>query len=210
MHKEPLAFLDNDLPAQFAKGLASLEASSAANAKDELEDVRQAVGVVRVIIEGDGGGERWVAVQNGTMTVTEAKPELAVRGVFAFSAEAAKGALDLLAESGRLDDPKAAMGLSRVASKRAEKILTNQKIEFHVIVTDLPDGMDDVTVRCGIGVAEPPAKPQFTAAIGYDDLEDMREGDLTPQQVIGRLKLTGDASRAMALGMTLFAPPKKK
>lgn len=208
MHKEPLAFLDNDLPAQFAKGLASLEASSAPGAADELADVRAAVGSVRVIVEGDG--ERWIAVSEGTMTVTEAQPELPVRGVFAFSSEAAKGALALLEESGRLDDPKAAMGLSRVASKRAEKILANQKIEFHVVVIDLPDGTDDVTVRCGIGVAEPPAKPQFTATISYDDLEDMREGDLTPQQVIGRLKLTGDASRAMALGMTLFAPPKKK
>ena len=52
-------------------------------------------------------------------------------------------------------------------------------------------------------------KTKVTAAISYDELEDMREGDLTPQQVIGRLKLTGDASRAMALGMTLFTPPKK-
>jgi putative sterol carrier protein len=210
MHKEPLAFLDHDLPPQFKKGLATLEASSAPTAKDELADVKEAVGAVRVIVEGEGGGERWVAVSGGEMTVSEAKPELPVRGVFAFSSEAAKGALQLLEESGRLDDPKAAMGLSRVASKRAEKILANQKIEFHVIVIDLPDGMDDVTVRCGIGVGEPPAKPQFTATISYDDIEDMREGDLTPQQVIGRLKLTGDASRAMALGMTLFSPPKKK
>lgn len=208
MHKDPLAFLETDLPVQFKKGLAALQASTAPTAKDELEDVLQAVGTVRVIVEGDG--ERWVSVSSGEMTVGDAKPELPVRGVFSFSSEAAKGALELLEESGRLDDPKAAMGLSRVASKRAEKILANQKIEFHVIVIDLPDGMDDVTVRCGIGVAEPPAKPQFTATISYDDLEDMREGDLTPQQVIGRLKLTGDASRAMALGMTLFAPPKKK
>lgn len=208
MHKEPLAFLETDLPVQFKKGLAALQGSSAPTAKDELEDVLQAVGTVRVIVEGDG--ERWVSVSSGEMTVSDAQPELPVRGVFSFSSEAAKGALELLEESGRLDDPKAAMGLSRVASKRAEKILANQKIEFHVIVIDLPDGMDDVTVRCGIGVAEPPAKPQFTATISYDDLEDMREGDLTPQQVIGRLKLTGDASRAMALGMTLFAPPKKK
>lgn len=210
MHKEPLAFLDNDLPAQFRRGLAALEASGAPTAKDELADVREAVGAVRILVEGDGGGERWVAVSNGEMTVTEDKPELPPRGVFAFSSEAAKGALGLLEESGRLEDPKAAMGLSRVASKRAEKVLANQKIEFHVVVVDLPDGMDDVIVRCGIGVAEPPSKPQFTATISYDDLEDMREGDLTPQQVIGRLKLTGDASRAMALGMTLFSPPKKK
>ena len=208
MNKDPLAFLETDLPVQFKKGLAALQASTAPTAKDELEDVLQAVGTVRVIVEGDG--ERWVSVSSGEMTVGDATPELPVRGVFSFSSEAAKGALELLEESGRLDDPKAAMGLSRVASKRAEKILANQKIEFHVIVIDLPDGMDDVTVRCGIGVAEPPAKPQFTATISYDDLEDMREGDLTPQQVIGRLKLTGDASRAMALGMTLFAPPKKK
>lgn len=208
MHKEPLAFLENDLPAQFQKGLEKLKASSAPGAKEELDDVLGAVGTVRVIVEGDG--ERWISVSGGEMTVSEGKPELPVRGVFSFTGKAARGALDLLEESGRLDDPKAAMGLSRVASKRAEKILTNQKIEFHVIVVDLPDDAEDVVVRCGIGVAEPPVKPQFTATISFDDLEDMREGDLTPQQVIGRLKLTGDASRAMALGMTLFQPPKKK
>jgi putative sterol carrier protein len=208
MHKEPLAFLENDVPAQFQKGLATLKASTAPNAKEDLEDVLGAVGTVRVIVEGDG--ERWVAVSGGELTVSEDKPELPVRGVFAFTSEAARGALDHLEESGRLDDPQAPFLLSRIASKKAEKILAGQKIEFHVIVTDLPDDAEDVVVRCGIGVSEPPAKPQFTATISYDDIEDMREGDLTPQQVIGRLKLTGDASRAMALGMTLFQPPKKK
>jgi len=208
MHKEPLAFLENDLPGQFLKGLEKLKASSAPGAKEELDDVLGAVGSVRVIVEGEG--ERWVSVSGGEMTVTEAQPEVPVRGVFSFTGKAARGALELLEESGRLDDPKAAMGLSRVASKRAEKILANQKIEFHVIVIDPPDDAEDVTLRCGIGVPGPPPKPPFTATISFDDLEDMREGDLTPQQVIGRLKLTGDASRAMALGMTLFQPPKKK
>ncbi len=208
MHKDPLPFLDTDLPAQFQKGLAALRTSTAPNAKEELEDVLGAVGAVRVVVEGEG--ERWLAVSGGEMTVTESKPEVPARGVFSFTGKAARGALDLLEESGRLDDPHAALGLSRVASKRAEKILVGQRIEFHVIVTDLPDDAEDVIVRCGIGVEEPPTKPQFTATISFDDLEDMREGDLTPQQVIGRLKLTGDASRAMALGMTLFSPPKKK
>jgi putative sterol carrier protein len=207
MDKEPLSFLESTVPAQFEKGLAALRASTAPTAKEDLEDVLTATGCVRVIVEGDG--ERWVGVHEGAMSVTEAKPSLPVRGVFAFSSEAARGALELLEESGRLDDPKAAMGMARVASKKAEKILTGQRIEFHVIIKDLPDDAEDVVIRCGIGVEEAPAKPQFTAAISYDDLEDMREGDLTPQQVIGRLKLTGDASRAMALGMTLFTPPKK-
>jgi putative sterol carrier protein len=208
MHQEPIAFLENDVPAQFQKGLAALRASSAPTAKEDLDDVLGAVGTVRVIVEG--AGERWVNVANGELTVSEAKPELPVRGVFAFAEQAARHALEHIEAHGHLEDPKAPFLLSRIASKRAEKILAGQKIEFHVIVTDLPDGAEDVVVRCGIGVEAPPAKAQFTATISYDDIEDMREGDLTPQQVIGRLKLTGDASRAMALGMTLFQPPKKK
>ncbi|GAB4195911.1 MAG: hypothetical protein OHK0013_02570 [Sandaracinaceae bacterium] len=208
MHKEPLAFLENDVPAQFQKNLAALRASGAPTAKEDLEDVLGAVGSVRVIVEG--AGERWIGVANGELTVREAKPELPVRGVLAIGEEAARKALEHIEASGDLEDPKAPFLLSRIASKRAEKILAGQKIEFHVIVTDLPDDAEDVVVRCGIGVEDPPVKPQFTATISYDDIEDLREGDLTPQQVIGRLKLSGDASRAMALGMTLFQPPKKK
>ncbi len=207
MHQDPLAFLEETLPAQFQKGLAALSASRSATAEAELADVRGATGSMRIVV--DGLGERWVGVSKGAMTVTKSPPELPVRGVVAFTSEAAEGALEWLEESGHLEDAKTALALSRVASQRAEKILANQKIEFHVTVVDLPDDMKDVTVRCGVGVSEPPTKPQFTATISYDDIEDLRAGELTPQQVIGRLKLTGDASRAMALGMTLFAPPKK-
>lgn len=208
MHTEPLAFLENDLPARFRSGLESLRTSNASSARDALEDVLGAAGAVRIVVEG--AGERWVSVVRGEMTVSATRPDLPVRGVLAVGAEAARSALEFLAESEQFDDPAAAIALSRVASKRAEEVLTGQRIEFHVIVTDLPDGMADVTVRCGVGVEEPPTRPQFTATISYDDIEDMRNGDLTPQQVIARLKLTGDASRAMALGMTLLQPPKKK
>lgn len=208
MNRDPLGFLEETLPAEFASGLAALAASTAPHAASELEDVRSAKGSMRVVVEGEG--ERWVSVSNGALTVSKAEPAgIPVRGAIAFSAEAARSALELLEESGQLEDTKSALTLSRLASQRAEKILADQRIEFHVVVVDLPDGMDDVTVRCGVGVSEPPTTPQFTATISYDDIEDLREGDLTPQQVIGRLKLTGDASRAMALGMSLFAPPKK-
>ncbi|MCZ7684493.1 MAG: SCP2 sterol-binding domain-containing protein [Sandaracinaceae bacterium] len=40
--------------------------------------------------------------------------------------------------------------------------------------------------------------------MSWDDIEDVRAGELTPQQLFGRLKLKGDASQAMALGMTLM------
>ncbi len=108
-----------------------------------------------------------------------------------------------------MDDPKGPKRFARMFSARAEKVLEGQKLEFHIVLKDVPDHDDDVVIKVGIGAETPPAKPQFTAAISYDDLEDMREGELTPQQLIGRLRLTGDASRAMALGMMLMQPPKK-
>jgi hypothetical protein len=137
------------------------------------------------------------------MTALAAKPEgYPVRMVFAFTAGAAKEALRLIEESGRMDDPKAPARFARTASARAEKLLQGHKIEFHVIVTDLPDEHPDVMVKVGVGTEAPPEKPQFTARI--------RDGEITPQQILGRLRLTGDASKAMALGMMLMQPPPPK
>ena len=55
---------------------------------------------------------------------------------------------------------------------------------------------------------EPPEEPTFTAAVSWDDIEDVRNGDLTAQQLFGRLRITGDASRAMAIGMMLMQRPR--
>ena len=208
MNTEPLAFLKNEIPAHFAKGVADLRAATGPGAQEGLDDVLNARAAIRMIVEGSG--EAWIGVEKGTLGVTDTQPDgLPVRAVISFAETAAKEALALLAESGRLDDPKAPKRFARAFSARAEKILEGQKLDFHVILKDVPDHDEDVVIKVAIGAAEVPAKPQFTAAISYDDIEDMRGGDITPNQVIGRLRLTGDASRAMALGMMLMQPPKK-
>lgn len=208
MNTEPLAFFETDLVAHFHKGIEDLKAATGPTAKADLDDVLGSKGAVRIVV--DGAGERWLKVDGGQMSASTDKPEgLPVRMVFAFTEGAAKEALRLLEESGRMDDPKAAARFARTASARAEKLLAGHKIEFHVIVTDLPDDHADVMVKVGIGTESPPEKPQFTARISYDDIEEMREGEITPQQILGRLRLTGDASKAMALGMMLMQPPKK-
>ncbi|MDQ3035867.1 MAG: SCP2 sterol-binding domain-containing protein [Myxococcota bacterium] len=208
MNTEPLDFLQSQLPPHFAKGVDALRASSAPDAKDHLDDVLAARAALRIVVAGEG--EAWLRVENGAMTSHESKPEgVPVRAAIEFEAAAAREALSLLDESGRMDDPKAPKRFARLFSARAEKVLDGQKLEFHVVLKDVPDHDGDVVIKIGIGTDTPPAKPQFTAAISYDDLEDLRAGELTPQQLIGRLRLTGDASRAMALGMMLMQPPKK-
>lgn len=207
MTQDPIAFFHEVLPAHFHKGVETLKAATGPGSKEALDDVLGSKGAVRIAIDGDG--EVYLVVDDGTMRAEKARPEgYTVRMAFAFTGEAARGALALLTESGRMDEPGAAGRFAKVASARSEKLLAGQKLEFHVIIKDVPDA-DDVVIKIGIGTDTAPEKPQFTAAISYDDLEDMREGDITPQQILGRLRLTGDASRAMALGMMLMQPPKK-
>ena len=208
MTQDPIAFLHEVLPAHFAKGVASLRAAAGPGSKEALDDVLASKGAVRFSIDGEG--ETYLVVEDGAMRAEKTRPEgYVVRMAFGFTGVAARGALALLTESGRMDEPEAAGRFTRVASARSEKLLQGQKLEFHVIIKDVPDAAD-VVVKIGIGTDTAPEKPQFTAAISYDDLEDMREGDITPQQVLGRLRLTGDASRAMALGMMFMQPPPKK
>lgn len=202
---DPMSFARETLPDLFAKGVAALREDGP---EDALADVVGSRGAVRFVVEGDG--EVWLSVEDGEMAAHDAKPEgLPARMAFAFSGDDARAALEMLADSGRLEEREAHIRLARSASARAEKMLEGQKLEFHVIIRDVPDRDGDVTIKVCIGGDAPPDKPQFSAAISYDDIEDLREGDITPQQVIGRLRLTGDASRAMALGMMLMQPPKK-
>jgi putative sterol carrier protein len=203
------AFFTTVLPPHFGKGVEALRAKTGPGAKEALDDVLASKGAIRLVIEGEG--ETWLVVDDGTMRAEKERPDgFVVRMAFGFTAVAAKAAVALLEESGRMNDAEAPARFARSASARAEKMLASQKIEFHVIIKDVPDDAEDVVIKVGIGTDTPPEKPQFTAAISFDDLEDMREGDLTPQQVLGRLRLTGDASRAMALGMMLMQPPAKK
>lgn len=199
-------FFTRVLPGHFQKGVEALRAKGD---KEVLDDVLGSKGAVRLVIEGEG--ETWLVVEDGTMRAEKTRPDgYPVRMAFGFTADSASEAVKLLESSGRMDEPEAPARFARSASARAEKLLAGQKIEFHVIVKDLPDEREDAVVKVGIGVETPPEKPQFTAAISFDDIEDMQGGDITPQQVLGRLRLTGDASRAMALGMMLMQPPQKK
>src|SRR5690606_34902828 len=126
------------------------------------------------------------------------------RAAIAGSADAAQVALEEVESAGLLDSEKAARRVARSASAEVEKVLEGHSVSFHLTLTDLPSDPDEVTLRIGLGVGEPPATPKFSAKVSWDDVEDVRAGDMTPQQLFGRLKITGDASQAMALGMTLM------
>ena len=208
MNTDPIAFIKNDFPALFNRGVAQYKERADggdAKAKARYEDIAAARGAVRVLFEGEGGGEVWLVISGGALEARDARPaDLPVRFVIAAPADAAKVGLEELASAEVLDREEAPRRIARSASAEIEKTLAGHTIECHLTLTDLPSDPDEVTLRIGLGVEQPPASPKFTATVSWDDIEDLRAGELTPQQLFGRLKLKGDASQAMALGMTLM------
>jgi len=208
MNTDPVAFFREDFVRLFNDGIAQLQARADGGddeAARRLEDSRGARAAIRLSFEGDGGGELFLAVEGGAMKAEDAAPDgLPVRMALAAPANAVKAALEEIDDNDLVDPERAARRVARTASAEVEKILEGHVLEFHLTFTDLPADPEEVTLRIAIGAREAPTDPKFTAEVSWDDIEDARDGELTPQQLFGRLKLTGDATQAMALGMTLM------
>lgn len=206
MNTDPVAFFREDFPAFFNAGVAQLE-ERAKGGDDKAEarhaDIVAARGGVQVVLEGDGGASIWLAIGDGTMEVRDEQPDdRPARIGIAAPVEALRAALEALEDV--IDEEKAARRVARSASAEIEKVFEGHVLDFHVTLTDIPADPDEVTIRISIGSGDPPDEPRFSATLSWDDIEEVRDGELTPQQLFGRLKITGDATQAMALGMTLM------
>lgn len=206
MNTDPVAFIREDYVRLFNQGVAQLKAKADGGdekAQARHADIAAAKGAVHVTFEGDGGDSIWIAVQDGRMELVDGAPEgLPPRFGIAAPADAARAGLEEL--EAIFDEDKAARRFARVASGEVEKVLEGHTLRFHLTLTDLPSDPDEVTLRVAIGETEAPADPTFSVAVSWDDIEEVRDGELTPQQLLGRAKITGDATQAMALGMTLM------
>jgi len=206
MNTDPVAFFREDLPSYFNRGVAQLRERADGGdekVKARLADVESARGAVRVILEGDGGASLWLVVGGGSMEAALAAPDdRPTRFGLASPVEAVRSALDELEDV--IDEDRAPRRVARVASGEIEQALEGHTLRFHLTLTDLPADPDEVTIRVAVGSGDPPDDPSFTASVSWDDIEEVRDGELTSQQLIGRLKITGDATQAMALGMQLM------
>lgn len=208
MSHDPISFLSETFPALFAKGVAQLEAKAAAGdavAKSSLEDVKGATGGVILQVEGEGAV--YLRADNGTMVVLDSAPEPSdVKLAVAAPGAALRMLLGEAEDAGELEEAKAASRAVGTASKRLQDALGADSLEFHLVATDVPD-LGNITIKVGLNAPEPPAEPKFTATIAFDDLEAARNGEINVQQLFlgGKLKMTGDYSRALQLGMSLMA-----
>ena len=213
MSTEPLQFLKETAPALFKKGIDTLQGKADggdARAIKTLEGVRSVTGAAYFV--ADGAGEVYLSSKAGELTVGESAPDgVPIKFAVGCPAEAAEMVLGEAASEGAVDDPRVAMGIAQIPNPDLDAMLAGKTMTCHLIVEGVPD-LGDVTVRLGFNVDEPPAEPQFTAALKFDDLEDLREGDINAQQLFmgGKLRMTCDYSMALQIAMGMMAKAQQR
>ena len=208
MSQDVVTFLRETFPLLFEKGVSDLEARAAsgdAKARAALDDVKGATGAVVLDVEGDA--TVYLRAEGGKMQVLDAAPDGSdVKLAVAAPAEAMQMLLGEARAAGELEEGKAARRAVMTASKRLQDALGDTSLEFHVIATGVPK-LDEVTIKIGLNAPEPPAEPKFTATIAYEDLEAMQNGETNIQALFmgGKLRMAGDYSAALQMGMQLMA-----
>ncbi len=208
---DPRNFVRTELPKLFSAGIALLERRSGegdAEAKARLEDIRGASATARVTFEGDR--DVFVSLERATMqTHDEPPPSPPISIAIAAPKEAASHGLDELGSL--LKSEEAALAVAGLGSKRAEQQLAGQSLLFHVLIKEVPD-LGDVRIRVALNGSEAPTTPKFTAALKFDDLERVRDGELAPAQLVtgGKIKWSGDYAKAMSLAIQMAPKTPRK
>ncbi len=200
MSTEVDAFLRDHFIPLFHRGVSLLKGDPAL---DDIVGVRHAT---RLVLEGTSPRELYLAVDSGALTLAESPPvSLPIRSAVALPEEAARLWLEEIVLAEDLTSEDAAVRAAKVASQRLDDAVGDEPLEFHLVLTDTPD-FDEVVIRIGLGVEEPPEEPQFTATVDWDTLQEVRAEGGGPQQLMmGGLRLAGDYSRAMELALGLMA-----
>lgn len=208
MHHDPIGFLATHLPDAFERAMEKLRQDVAAGsewATARLADAEGAHGAILIVLEGDGGGRSHIVVEHGVLRVTENLPDgVTVHIALAGPVDAAREGLQLLLASG-FDLTKASKRLTGLASAKAARLFNAQPTTFGVHLKELP-AVDELKVRVGLGMTEPPQTPAFTVAAKFPDILAAREQKMAPPQMLiaGKLQLLGDTTKAMQFGMLMM------
>jgi hypothetical protein len=169
-------------------------------------DLQTNAGAIRVVLEGKGGADLYLVSEQGRFRADSSAPagvpvwlavgvnaEEANIGLEELEGELQKGLAFLRKRLARQNPKKTSAMLERFAK---------EQLKYHLVIEETPD-FDEIRIKFALGGSEPPEKPNFTVAVDYDTLAQVRDKKLPPKALLGKLKLSGDSSRFMALLMEL-------
>ncbi len=170
------------------------------------QDLLANAGAIRVKLEGKGGADLYLVSDKGSFrTDTSAPSGMPIWLAVGVNVEEANVGLEELEDEIEQGLKFLRKRLTRQNPKKmrgALEKLSKEALKFHVVIKDTPD-FDEIRIKIGLGASEPPEKGNFNVSIGYDTLEAVKERKIRPQALLGKLQLSGDSSRFMALMMEL-------
>jgi len=206
---DPVEFVSKFMPEVFNAGVADLRAAAEkgdADAKKRHADLLANPAAFRVVIEGKGGADLYLVIQDGKMTSNTKAPGFDLMLALALPFDAFEVGLEELQDDIKAALPKIKKRIARMRPSEAAAITKRLQAEpllFHQILKDTPD-FEQILIKIAVGAGTPPVKPTFTVTVDYKTFEDIRTGKLKPQAIMGKLQMSGDFSRAMALGMEMM------
>jgi hypothetical protein len=159
---------------------------------------------VRVRFEGEGGGELGLLAGRDGFSFADPAGFGAAEFGFALSVttKAAHHGLHMI-DRGELALDEIARGVAMLGSRTSRELFGRTPFSFEIDVVDVPVlGTVRNEIRMGRTAL---SAPEFMLSVDYDDLADAREDQVPPHQLFldGKVRIRGDASKAMLLGVTL-------
>ncbi len=209
MTTDPVQFVSKFMPEVFNAGIAEMRAAADkgdAEAKKRHADLLAIKAAVRIVLEGNVSADLYLVISDGVMTVSDKASGSDVVLALALPFEALEVGLEELEDDIKAAAPKLKKRIARLRASQAMAAFNRLKAEpllFHQILKDTPD-FEQILIKIAIGSGTPPTKPTFTVTVDYETFEEIRSGKVKPQAIMGKLQMSGDFSRAMALGMELM------
>ncbi|MCC7535602.1 MAG: hypothetical protein IT379_05290 [Deltaproteobacteria bacterium] len=198
---DPVEFLRETVPSLAAKGVEEL-----AKDAEKAADLDKADRLFRVRYAGEDGTDVYLRFAGRKLTVLEAPDRGTPLAAISLPIETARDLHERALDAGTLARPQIPARLARALSHPRLARIEGERIRLQLVVADGPSG-DDIVVDVALGGADLDAKPECVAKIVYDDLEEARKAGRSPKDLLtgGKVKLTGDATRVMQLGMKMMS-----
>ena len=210
MSFDPGSFLRTTFPKLFHRGVAVLaERASQGNTRAQrlVEDVK-GVSAASVIQVGDTL-PIFLSVNAGTMTAGDQPAQgIPVQFAAAVPVEVFDFIFEKFTQDEALDDDEVTVSATQLVSKRVQDAFGEKPMTCRVTMLEVPR-VGDVQMRMGFNVLEPPMNPGFTVEVRFADLDAVRRGSVTAQELFlgGGFKLAGDYTRALQIAMQLLTDP---
>ena len=205
MVSAPLEHIRENLPELYRQArdaMANPRPEEESFAHGRLTQMDEASGAGCIEIEG---GERlFVTVQGGQLQCTESPVAgVPIRIAVRIADELAKQALELAPEA--QDDRESALALALITSADVMKTCERFPLKGAFRVVDVPE-LGEVNALVAMPGPEPPEETKFSVTARYDDLEDVRDGELAPRKFLmgGRLKFSGAYTPFLQLALEVL------